>query len=181
MDGLVWSSAGELFNAFNHTNFGLPGDIFRSSSFGVISSAAAGTRSSVGRPDCLLTAAHTHYPLRYAAVLLVPRDSLLVRFVSVTHQFARSRTRVEASGEFLYARVGAEIGKLRIHVIVLKPSAAVLVSRIEPPNCFVFVSQDSVGTRNPKRILRDSPALRLLFRPVDLAPQKRLFRFSVAR
>jgi hypothetical protein len=47
---------------------------------------------------------------------------LLIRFASVAHQFARSRTGIEASGEFLYARVGAEVGKLRIDLIVLKPS-----------------------------------------------------------
>ena len=39
---------GEFFNAFNHTNFGLPGDTFGSSSFGVISSAAAAREVQLG-------------------------------------------------------------------------------------------------------------------------------------
>ena len=39
---------GEFFNAFNHTNFGLPGDTFGSSSFGVISSAASAREVQLG-------------------------------------------------------------------------------------------------------------------------------------
>ena len=39
---------GEFFNAFNHTNLGLPGDTFGSSSFGVISSAASAREVQLG-------------------------------------------------------------------------------------------------------------------------------------
>jgi hypothetical protein len=39
---------GEFFNAFNHTNFGLPGSTFGAPSFGVISSAAAARQIELG-------------------------------------------------------------------------------------------------------------------------------------
>jgi hypothetical protein len=39
---------GEFFNAFNHANFGLPGAVFGSVSFGVVSSASAARQVQVG-------------------------------------------------------------------------------------------------------------------------------------
>ena len=39
---------GEFFNAFNHTNLGLPGDTFGSSNFGVISAAGPAREVQLG-------------------------------------------------------------------------------------------------------------------------------------
>ena len=39
---------GEFFNAFNHTNFGLPGLVFGSSTFGVINSAGPARQIELG-------------------------------------------------------------------------------------------------------------------------------------
>jgi hypothetical protein len=39
---------GEFFNAFNHTNLGLPSTTFGSSTFGVISSSASARQIEIG-------------------------------------------------------------------------------------------------------------------------------------